>query len=214
MRFRARHAILVLLLASVSVLAQASKPAGESSSKPHAKARENAASDPGTIADGVYRNPSLSLSYKIPFGWVDRTSDMREGSELGKSMVLLAVFERPPEAQAEGINPAVVIVAESTSSYPDLTTAADYFGPITELATANSFTVDNPPYDFPVGAKHLVRGDFVKEKDSASVRQTSLVFLQKSWIVSLTFIGTGDDEIDELLGRLSFQGPSVNRSSK
>lgn len=214
MRCSARALGLALALVTLPALAQGTKATGESSSRPHARARENAAPEPGSIADDVYRNSSLNLSYKIPFGWVDRTSDMREGSELGRSVVLLSVFERPPEAQAQGINPAVVIAAESVASYPGLKTAADYFGAISGLATSKGFKPADEPYEISLGGQRLVRGDFVKQKDSAAVRQTSLAWLEKNWIVSVTFLGTGDDEIDELLSRLSFRSPSPSRSLK
>jgi hypothetical protein len=214
MTLRLRHVAAVLALASLPLLAQERS----SSSKPHAKSREKASPDAGSINDGVYRNQSLSFSYKIPLGWVDRTADMREGSELGKSLVLLAIFERPLEAQAEGVNSAVVIAAENVSSYPGLKTAADYFGPLTELTTGKGFKVESDPQEFSVGAKQVVRGDFSKPAGAASVRQTSLVFLEKNsleknsleknWIISFTFIGSSEDEIDELLEKLSFAGAS------
>ena len=104
MGFPVRYLVMALALLSLPALGQSAKT-GQSSSKPHAKARENAAPEQGSIRDGVYGNESLNFSYKIPFGWVDRTADMREGSELGKSVLLLSVFERPPEAPTEGINP-------------------------------------------------------------------------------------------------------------
>src|SRR5207248_983368 len=52
------------------------------------------------------------------------------------------------------------VAAEKVSSFSGLKTASDYFGPITELATAKGFSVLNEPHDFVVGTKHLVRGDF------------------------------------------------------
>lgn len=217
MAFRPRHAVLAIALTLTASLspAQASKSSGESSSKPNAKARENAAPDAGTIADSVYRNASLNFSYKIPFGWVDRTSDMREGNELGQSLLLLSVFQRPPETRAEGINSAVVIAAENTSSYPGLKTAAEYFGPLTELTTGKGFKVVNEPHEFSVGAKPLARGDFSKASGASTMYQTSLVFLQKNWIVSFTFIGASDDEINQLLENLSFSSsPTPRRSVK
>jgi hypothetical protein len=205
-----RLAIVALALAS------ALAPGQSSSSKPHAKVRENAAPDTGSVTDGVYRNPSLNFSYRIPFGWVDRTSDMREGSELGKSLLLLSVFERPPEAHAEGVNSAVVIAAENASSYPGLKTAAEYFGPITELATSRGFKAVSDPFEFTVNGKPLMRGDFVKESGpSTAMHQTSLVFLQKDWIVSFTLIAGSEDERDELLANLNFGSPtSARRPSK
>ena len=72
------------------------------------------------------------------------------------------------------------------------------------LNSSKGFKASGDPYEFPMGAKQLVRQDFVKEKGSLVMHQTSLVFLQKSWIVSFTFLGTSDDEIDELVEKLSF----------
>jgi hypothetical protein len=141
---------------------------------------------------------------------------MREGSELGKSLLLLSVFERPPEAHGEGVNSAVVIAAENASSYPGLKTAAEYFGPITELATTRGFKAVSDPFEFTVNGKPLVRGDFVKEvAPSSTMHQTSLVFLQKDWIVSFTLIAGSEDERDELLANLVFgSSSSPRRSSK
>ena len=189
-----------MLLASALACAQSPS----SSSKPHAKARENGAPDAGAITDGVYRNASLSFSYRLPFGWVDRTADMREGSEVGKSLLLLSVFERPPEAPDRGVNSAVVIAAESASSYPGLKTPAEYLGPLTELAVARGFKATADPYEFQAGGKQLVREDFAKQSGTSTLHQTSLVTLEKNWILSFTFIGASDDEIDALLENLNF----------
>ncbi len=209
----------VTRLAAVAIallLMAAPAPAQFSSSKPHAKAKENGAPEAGSITDGVYRNPSLNFSYQVPFGWVDRTSDMREGSELGKSLLLLSIFEHPPEAPAEGVNSAVVITAENVSSYPGLKTAADYFGPISELAEARGFKAENDPYEFTVNGKPLMRRDFVKEAGpSSTMHQTSLVFLQKDWIISFALISGSEDERDELLANLIFtSSSSSHRPSK
>jgi hypothetical protein len=161
--------------------------------------------DAGAIRDGVYRNGFFGFFCKIPFGWVERTKEMRDDSAgAAKSSVLLAIFERPPEATGNTINSAVVIAFEQTSSFSGLKTAAAYFGPVTELATARGFKVANEPYDFPVGAKALVRGDFSKERGSLTMHQTSLVGLEKGYAVSFTFIGGSEDEVEELIGRLSF----------
>src|SRR5258706_1983641 len=73
----------------------------------------------------LYQNPIFGFRYQIPYGWVDRTQQMQEGSETGKAEVLLATFERPPEATGDTINSAVVIASESTAAYPVLTKAED-----------------------------------------------------------------------------------------
>ena len=71
-----------------------------------------AAPDSGQINNGVYRNRFFNFSYKLPFGWVDRTQDLREPDDQPKSALLLSIFEHPPEATATTINSAVVIAAE------------------------------------------------------------------------------------------------------
>jgi hypothetical protein len=121
-----------------------------------------------------------------------------------KAQVLLAVFERPPQAVGDTINSAVVIAAESVSSYPGLKSAVDYCGPLEEVTTAKGFKVVNEPYEFPVGARRVVREDFSKELGKLTMQQTSLVILEKGYIVSFTFIGSNDDEIAQLIERLSF----------
>ena len=114
--------LAVVMLVSCGLFAQtAQQPAPPKASAP----------EPGELSAGVYRNPSFGFTYKLPYGWVDRTSEMREASkDPAKSMVLLGVFERPPEANGEGVNSGVVIAAESAASYPGLKSAAQYFGPL------------------------------------------------------------------------------------
>ena len=104
-----RAAVAVVLVATALWAQERAQP--KASSPPvHAKPTLPAA---GAINDGTYRNPSFGFSYKIPFGWVDRTADMQDDSaDASKSRLLLAVFERPPEATGDTINSAVVIAAE------------------------------------------------------------------------------------------------------
>jgi hypothetical protein len=215
MRFRAISAVpafaMFLILATQ---AGAQQSAGESSSKPRAKQTPTpraAVIDRGSVVDGVYRNPSFGFTYKIPFGWVERTDQVQEdSSDPAKTLVLLSVFERPPEATGDTINSAVVIAAEKISSYSGLKTAADYFGPLTELATAKGFKVDNEPYEFSVGAMQLVRGDFSNPRGSLTMHQTSLVMLEKGYAVSFTFIGGSEDEVDQLIEKLSFATKAIH----
>jgi hypothetical protein len=169
--------------------------------------------DLGTVADSTYRNAFFGFSYKIPFGWVERTEDMRGDGEDGKSLVLLAVFERPPEATGNTVNSAVVIASESVSSYPSLKTAADYFGPLTEVTLSKGFKVVNEPFDFSSGANQLVRGDFSKEVGTLTMHQSSVALLRKGYVVSFTVIGGSGDEVDELLEKLSFGAGSPSRKN-
>ena len=198
--------LAAVLLVHVLYAQQTPKAPAQSSSKPTARPYAKAsAPDLGSVADGVYRNPFFGISYKTPFGWVERTSQMREDSnDPPKGQVLLAVFARPPEATGDTINSAVVIAAESVSSYPGLKTAADYFVPLTEVTMAKGFKVVNEPYDFSRGANQVIRGDFSKELGTLTMHQASLVTLRKGYVVSFTFIGGSEDEVQALVEGLSF----------
>jgi hypothetical protein len=178
--------------------------------------------DPGIITNGVYRNKALGLSCKIPDGWVLRTDEMnaragekeKAGSETATSAggkVLLAAFSRPPEARAEDVNASLLIAVESQAAYPGLKEAAQYFQPLTEVANAQGFTADEDPYDIAVGSKVLVRGDFHKDVGSRVMRQSTLAFLVKGYAVSITVIGGTDDEVEDLVDGLSFDGDSKHR---
>jgi hypothetical protein len=192
---------LAVLLACTSQAQQAPKSASPQHSIP--------ATDPGAITNGVYRNPAFGFTYKIAYGWVDRTQEMAEDStgdstEAKKSVLLLAVFERPPVAPGDSVNSAVVIAAEAASAYPDLKNEAQYFELVTELAKSKDLKVVNEPYDFPQGAMQLVRGDFTKPLGNLTLHQSTLVMMQKGYFVSFTFIGGSEDEVDGLIESLSF----------
>jgi hypothetical protein len=172
--------------------------------------------DSGTVSAGVYRNPTFGFTCKIPAGWVLRTEEMnsRESESAGAEKtaadsvkagrVLLAAFSRPPEARAEDVNGSILIAAESTAAYPGLTDAAQYFGPVTEVAKVQGFEVVEEPYEFVIGTKTVVRGDFKKDVGSRVMRQSTLVVLAHGYAVSFTFIGGSEDEVEELARGLSF----------
>jgi len=207
-------AILTLLLSTPLATPQDASPARQSSSKSSMKSSAPGKTpDLGTVVGSTYRNTFFGFSYKIPFGWVERTEDMGDDGEAGKSMVLLAVFERPPEATGNTVNSAVVIAAESVSSYPGLRTAADYFAPLTEVTLSKGFKVVNEPFDFSGGAYRLVRGDFSKETGTLTMHQSSVVLLKKGYVVSFTVIGGSEDEVDGLLEKLSFSAGSASRKN-
>lgn len=121
--------------------------------------------------------------------------------------VLLAAFARPPQARGEDVNSSILIAAESVAAYPGLKEAGQYFGPVTEIAKAQGFDVDGEPYEFEVGAKTLVRGDFEKDIGTRVMRQSTLVILARGYAVSFTFIGGTVDEVEELIAGLSFGTP-------
>jgi hypothetical protein len=175
----------------------------------------------------LYRNTTFAFRYQIPYGWVDRTKEMQDSDQKDatKAQVLLAVFERPPQAIGATINSAVVIASESTASYPGLKKAEDYLGPLTELATANGFKAEGEPYELEVESRALLRVDFTKTiggkagvdsspngapandptaRDKLTMRQCTLVMLAKGQIVSFTFIAASDEELDDLMDGLHF----------
>ena len=129
---------------------------------------------------------------------------MRQDSSGSKSLVLLSAFERPPEAAGDTVNSAVLIAAESVSSYPGLKAAEDYFRPLTEVATSRGFKVANEPYEVELGARRLVRSDFSKELGKLTMYQASLVTREKAYVVSFTFIGSSQDEVEQLIEGLQF----------
>ncbi len=165
----------------------------------------------GSVSDGLYRNPAFGFACKIPAGWVLRTEEMnaREDGEpqqnVGKvGRVLLAAFARPPAARGEDVNSSILIAAESASTYPGMTEAAQYFGPVSEVAKAQGFEVVSEPYEFAAGTKTVVRGDFQKNVGTRVMRQSTLVTLSHGYAVSVTFIGGTEDEVEELVEGLSF----------
>jgi hypothetical protein len=121
-------------------------------------------------------------------------------------LVLLVAFSRPPEARAEDVNASVLIAAESVAAYPGLKDAAQYFGPVSEVAKAQGFKVVNEPYNFIVGTKTAVREDFQKDVGTRVMRQATLVTLARGYAVSVTFIGGTEEEVEELVQGLSFLG--------
>jgi len=158
----------------------------------------------------LYRNPTFAFRYQVPYGWVDRTKELQEGNDPGKAEVLLAAFERPPEATGDTINSAVVIASESAASYPGLKRAEDYLGPLTELASAKGFKAEGEPYTLEVEERQLLRADFIKPievkrtNDKLTMRQCTLVLVTKGQIVSFTFIAGSEEELDDLINGLHF----------
>jgi hypothetical protein len=196
--------LAVALLACTLQAQQGAKPApSRTAPKP----------DPGAITDGIYRNTTFGFTYKTTFGWVDRTKEMTEDSNedstpdsnaAKESILLLAMFEHPPEATSDSVNSAVVVAAESAASYPGLRSAEQYFGPLTELTKSKGLAVVNEPYEFRVGETQLVRGDFSKPLGNLTMYQSTLVVIEKGYVVSFTFVGGSEDEVDELIESLSF----------
>jgi hypothetical protein len=212
---RRRNLIFICVISLAAVVLQPYSAAQSSSSSSNRDRRpaaaEHSVPDAGTVNAGVYRNPAFGFTCKIPAGWVLRTEEMNarddEGAkpDSGKAgRVLLAAFSRPPEARAEDVNGSIVIAAESAAAYPGLKDAAQYFAPLMEVAKAQGLEMDDEPYDFAVGSKTVVRGDFQKDVGSRVMRQSTLVVLARGYVVSFTFIGGTEDEVEELVQGVSF----------
>jgi hypothetical protein len=220
-------ALIVLTLLGIGVLPAQTRKA-TTSTKPIAEKKC------GPL-DGQFLNcPKFGFRYEVIFGWVDRTADMQQDESLpdqsanesstvtspatdqpkpassDSSKTLLAVFERPPGAPGETIDSAVVIAAEPLANYHGIKTAADYFSPITELAEQRGFKVINEPHVLALGARQLVRGDYSKERGKLTMWQSSLVMIEKGYIVSFTFIGGSEDEVNDLISDLVFSAARSN----
>jgi hypothetical protein len=200
---------MFLLMILAVLQTHAAAQSASSSSKPRSEPSHISAPDPGSVANALYHNSFFGFDYKLHFGWVDRTTEMREDSDADsndpkKSILLLAAFEHPPEVAGDSVNSAVVVAAEAASSYPGLQNAEQYFGPVTELTKSKGFTVANEPHEFRVGSAQLVRGDFSKPLGSLTMHQSTLVMIEKGFVISFTFISGSEDEVDELIESLSF----------
>lgn len=224
--------LLVVVIAAPA--SQAQTNSSSSSSAKHAKKTGTTADsrlNAGTLRDGIYRNTDLGFSCKLPAGWVLRTEEMNVQDEhdpgvggqpdpqtnqpsLAKadvksppktdSRVLLAAFSRPPQAVGEDVNSSILIAAESASAYPGLKEAVQYFEPLAEVAKEQGFSSVNEPYEFPIGAKLVVREDFQKSVGSRVMRQSTLVVLAHGYAVSFTFIAGTEQDAEELIDGLSF----------
>jgi hypothetical protein len=139
---------------------------------------------------------------------VDRTKEMQEGNDASQGEVLLAVFERPPQAAGDTINSAVVIATEKATTYPGLKKAEDYLGPLTELTAAKGFKLEGDPSEIEIDSQRMLRADFSKAlNDKLTMHQSTLVLLSKGRIVSFTFIAESADALDNLIEGISFSAP-------
>lgn len=155
-------------------------------------------------AETVYRNATFNFRYDVPFGWIDRTKDM-QGDDATKGEVLIAIFERPPQAAGDSINSAVVIAAEKASAYPGLKTADDYLAPLTALTTAKGFQAEGDPSEAVGGGRHIARADFSRKLNGQlTMYQSTLVLLARGHIVTFTFVADSLEAINILIDGLNF----------
>jgi hypothetical protein len=231
--FRVAVWALTALALSPRTLAQSSSTSSSSAKHVSKRTQPDSAIDAGTVTNGVYRNKTLAFSCNIPPGWVLRTDEMNARDEEPKeekpedkkpedkkedkpdsaqppnassagARVLLAAFSRPPEAKGEEVNSSILIAAESASSYPGLTEAAQYFGPLIEVAKAQGFTLEEDPYAIAIGVKTLVRADFHKDVGTRVMHQSTLAMLSHGYAVSITLIAGTDDDVEDLVDGLTF----------
>ena len=102
------------------------------------------------------------------------------------------------------MNASILIAVEMAASYPGLKEAAQYFGPLMEVAKAQGFAMEEDSYEIAIGTKTLVRGDFHKDVGSRVMHQSTMAMLSHGYAVSITVIGGTDDEIEDLIDGLSF----------
>ena len=177
--------LAIVLLMSLAAVGQDTGSSSSSSAK-HGKRTSTATSvslDSGSVIKGIYQNNRLGLACKIPAGWVLRTEEMNAREEPAEAAapadgataassegarVLLAAFSRPPDARAEDVNASILIAAENQLAYPGLKDAAQYFGPLTEVAKAQGLSVDEEPYEVSVGTRHWSAATFTRMLDLGS----------------------------------------------
>jgi hypothetical protein len=173
--------------------------------------------DPGSYdeATHVYRNRAYAISCKVPAGWVVRTEQMKSDDASG-SQVLLAAFERPPEATGPAPASTILIASESQSNYPGLKSAEGYFAPLTEVVTAKGFKSVNDPYPFKVGTQQVIREDFAREqRDRPTTYQSTLALISHGQILSFTFLAASEGEVDGVIENLSLStGPPAKPPAK
>jgi hypothetical protein len=168
----------------------------------NAREEESAALVPDTKTKETNSGPAMPN--KENRAALDRTAEGGCPHTGSCGRVLLAAFSRPPEAAGEDVNSSILIAAESVAAYPGLKEAGQYFGPVSEVAKAQGFKVVEEPYGFAVGTTKLVREDFQKDVGTRVMRQSTLVMLARGYVVSFTFIGGTEDEVEELVGGLNF----------
>lgn len=158
-----------------------------------------------TVDSQIFRNATFGFHYKIPAGWVDRTKDIQQGNDPNVAGVLLAIFERPPQAVGDTVNSAVIIAREDAAAYPGLKAAAQYVDPLNGFMTSKGFKPNGEASTLEIDACELVRADFVKPlNDKLNMHQATLVLLQKGQIVTFTFIAGSEDEVNDLIEELGF----------
>ena len=195
--------LLPLLAAALWAQPQASP----SRSAPKAK---SSLPDSGVISQGVYRNRlSVSATSFRSAGSIARPTCRTTPLMPSSRGYCWPSSNGLRKRAGDTINSAVVIAVEPLPS--GMSTAADYFESLAGLTTAKGFQAANEAQELSVGHTKLLRGDFTKPRGTLTMRQTSLVLVQRSQAISFTFIGGSEDEVNELIERLSFASRKPTR---
>ena len=69
------------------------------------------------------------------------------------------------------------------------------------------------PYEFPVDGKPVVRRDYMKQMGRVGMHQSTLAMLSKGYVLSFTFIGSSDEEVQERIEWLKIGTPAKSPRS-
>ena len=153
--------------------------------------------------------PSFGFSYKLPYGWVDRTADLQDDSpQAAGARVLLAVFERPPRGRGRHHKFRGRDCGRAALS--GFKTPVEYFESLATLTTAQGFQASQDLRRFLGRPRSWCAGDFSKARGTLTMRQTSLVRVEKGYAVSFTFVAGSEDEVNQLIENLSLPRASAD----
>jgi hypothetical protein len=212
--FRYNRLFAIVVALSISLVGQTQHKPDSTAPRTRATQKLDSQKDRQKADPQIFRNAALGFDYRIPYGWVDRTNEMNSAAAPPSkgTEVLLAAFERPPEATGDSINSGVVIASESAASYPGLKQPEDYLAPLKEITVSKGFKDVGDPIVLDIESRRVIRADFVKSLGSKpgnelTMRQSTLILLTKGRILSFTFIADSEDALDDLMDGLHFDPP-------
>jgi hypothetical protein len=78
------------------------------------------------------------------------------------------------------------------------------------LTTSKGFKAEGDPSSVTIDSRQLVRADFTKPlNEKLTMCQSTLVLFAHGQIVSFTFLAGSEDEVNDLIARLSFTPPKT-----
>ena len=202
-------ALLVPLLGLCRVVASQDSSAASSSSKSKQKTEQHVKSNapaPAPTDEGLYRNPEFGFTYQVRYGWVDRTEAMQPADNDSSAVPTAA---RRLRTSARGRRRRRQLRCDHRRrecrrlSRPQnrrrLHRPAHRTHHLQRIQRRPRI-----PTNFLSAPQTLVRGDFTKDRGQLTMYQSSLVMLRKGSIVSFTFIGGSEDEVEELIEKVDF----------